>query len=148
MVSGLVDFDDISYDAHADLLYELASQTVSHFRTYLSEDNTRKVLRCYQRDIAKFIHTQMQTHYWEEAEGFEVKISKGFTDLKPSAYSAAAGEPPLDFRVSPPDKSNMAKYLFGGFAKCLYAVQKFQSDSERKLAVTGKRTRPHRPDAD
>ncbi len=135
VVSGLVDFDDISYDAHADLLYELAGQTVFHFRTYLSEDDTRKVLRCYQRDIAKFIHTQMQTHYWEEAEGVEVKISKGFTDLKPSAYSTAAGEPPLDFRVSPPDKSNMAKYLFGGFAKCLYAVQKFQSDSERKLAV-------------
>jgi type III restriction enzyme len=135
VVSGLVDFDDISYDAHADLLYELAGQTVAHFRTYLSEDDTRKVLRCYQRDIAKFIHTQMQAHYWEEAEGVDVKISKGFTDLKPSAYSATAGEPPVDFRAPPSDKSNMAKYLFGGFAKCLYAVQKFQSDSERKLAV-------------
>ena len=135
VVSGLVDFDDISYDSHADLLYELAGQTVSHFRAYLSEDDTRKVLRCYQRDIAKFIHTQMQAHYWEEAEGVEVRISKGFTDLKPSAYSAAAGQPLLDFRVAPPDKSNMAKYLFGGFAKCLYAVQKFQSDAERKLAV-------------
>jgi type III restriction enzyme len=29
----------------------------------------------------------------------------------------------------------MAKYLFGGFQRCLYAVQKFDSDSERKLAV-------------
>ena len=29
----------------------------------------------------------------------------------------------------------MAKYLFGGFQKCLYPVQKFHSDSERKLAV-------------
>ncbi|MBA3350815.1 MAG: DEAD/DEAH box helicase family protein, partial [Blastocatellia bacterium] len=135
VVSGLVDFDDISYDAHADLLYELAGQTVAHLRAYLSEDDTRKALRCYQRDIAKFIHTQMQAHYWEETEGVDVKISKGFTDLKPSAYSAAAGESPLDFRVAPPDKSNMAKYLFGGFAKCLYAVQKFQSDAERKLAV-------------
>jgi type III restriction enzyme len=28
IVSGLVDFDDISYDDHADLLYDLASQTV------------------------------------------------------------------------------------------------------------------------
>lgn len=56
----------------------------------MSEDDTRKVLRCNQRDIANFIHVQMQAHYWEEAEGVEVKISKGFTDLKPSAYSAAA----------------------------------------------------------
>ena len=136
VVAGLVDFDDISYDAHADLLYELATQTVAHLRSYLpSEDDVRKVLRCYQRDIASFIHAQMQKHYWEEVEGYEVKISKGFTDLKPSAYNGAAGEPPLNFRHAPADKSNMAKYIFGGFQRCLYNVQKFQSDAERKLAV-------------
>lgn len=135
IVSGLVDFDDISYDDHADLLYDLATQTVRHFKTYLSEEDTRKVLRCYQRDIARFIHVQMQEHYWEQAGGYEVKISKGFTELKPSNYSAVAGEEPLDFWQSPDDKSNMAKYLFGGFQRCLYPVQKFQSDAERKLAV-------------
>ncbi len=135
VVSGLVDFDDISYDDHSDLLYDLATQTVQHLRGYLSEDDTRKVLRCYQRDIARFIHAQMQQHYWEDEVGYDVKISKGFTELKPSAYSAVAGEPPLDYRRAPADKSNMARYLFGGFQRCLYAVQKFQSDPERKLAV-------------
>lgn len=29
----------------------------------------------------------------------------------------------------------MAKYLFGGFSKYLFPVQKFQSDPERRLAV-------------
>ena len=29
----------------------------------------------------------------------------------------------------------MAKYLFGGFQRCLYSVQKFQAEAERKLAV-------------
>ena len=87
VVSGLVDFDDVSYDDHADLLYDLAAQTVKHFCSYLSEDETRKVLRCYQRDIARFVHAQMQEHYWEEAVGYEVKMSKGFTELKPSAYT-------------------------------------------------------------
>ena len=95
----------------------------------------RKVLRCHQREIARFVHAQMQEHYWEEAVGYEVKISKGFTELKPSAYTQSAKEPPLDYRVSPADKSNMAKYLFGGFKRCLYPVQKFHSDAERKLAV-------------
>lgn len=135
IVSGLVDFDDVSYDDHADMLYDLAAQTVTHFKSYLSEEDTRKVLRCYQRDIARFIHAQMQDHYWEADVDYEVKISKGFTELKDSAYSAAAGEPPMNFRHSPDDKSNMAKYLFGGFQRCLYPVQKFQSDSERRLAV-------------
>ncbi len=135
VVNGLVDFDDISYDDHADLLYDLAAQTVRHFRGYLSGEETRKVLRCYQRDIARFIHAQMQARYREDVAGYEVKISKGFNELKPSAYTCLAREPPANYRVEPADKSNMAKYLFGGFQRCLYPVQKFDSDAERKLAV-------------
>lgn len=45
IVRGLVDFDDISYDEHSDLLYDLAGQLVRHLRSYLSEDDTRNVLR-------------------------------------------------------------------------------------------------------
>ena len=135
VVSGLVDFNDVSYDAHSDLLYDLAAQTVKHLQSYLSEDETRKVLRCYQRDIARFVHAQMQDHYWEDVTGYEVKISKGFTELKPSAYTYSVQEPLADYRVSPSDKSNMAKYLFSGFSRCLYPVQKFDSDAERKIAA-------------
>ena len=135
IVSGLVDFDDISYDDHADMLYDLAAQMVRHLESYLSTDDTCKVLRCYQRDIARFIHAQMQAHYWEDAAGYEVKVSKGFTALKPSAHTCSVQEPPTDYRVAPEDKSNMARYLFGGFQRCLYTVQKFDSDAERKLAV-------------
>jgi type III restriction enzyme len=136
VVSGLVDFDDVSYDSHADLLYDLAGQVVKHLRSYLPDENeVRKVLSCYQRDISRFVHVQMQEHFWEEATGYEEKISKGFSELKPSAYTASAKEPVLDYRQPPGDKSNMAKYLFGGFKRCLYPVQKFQSDAERKLSV-------------
>lgn len=135
VVSGLVDFDDISYDDHADLLYDLATQTVQHLLSYLSEEDTAKVLRCYQRDIARFIHSQMQEHYREETVGHEVVASKGFIELKRRAYSQIAGEPMLDFRESPADKSNMARYLFTGFSHCLYTEEKFQSEAERKLAV-------------
>ncbi|WP_373509018.1 DEAD/DEAH box helicase [Thiocapsa sp.] len=136
LVSGLIDFDDISYDDHADLLYDLAGQTVQHFLSYLTEDDTRKVLRCYQHPIADFIHAQMQQHWFEETDGgYEVKISKGFTELKPSAYSYAVKDPPANYRVAPADKSNMSRYLFGGFERCLYPLQKFESDAERKLAV-------------
>ncbi len=135
VVSGLVNFDDVSYDDQADLLYDLASQTVRHFMTYLSEDDTRKVLRCYQRDITRFIHVQMQEHSWEEVVEYEVVVSKGFTELKPSAYTYSVNEPPADYRVSPDDKSNMSKYVFGGFKRCLYPIQKFDSEAERVLAV-------------
>ncbi|MFM2169469.1 MAG: hypothetical protein RIS79_3840 [Verrucomicrobiota bacterium] len=134
VVAGLVDFDDVSYDTNADLLYDLATQTVKHFHSYLPEQEIWQVLHFHQKDIAVFIHAQMHKHFREEVVGYDVVISKGFTELKDSAYTAKHGEPPLDYRHSPADKSNMAKYLFGGFSKCLYPVQKFDSDAERRLA--------------
>ena len=135
VVSGLVDFDDISYDDQAELLYNLAEQVVRHFQSYLSEDETRKVLRCRQKEIARFVHAQMQEHYWEDAVEYKVVISKGFTELKETAYSYSKSEPPMNYRVSPEDKSNMSKYLFAGFERCLYPVQKFAAEAERRLAV-------------
>jgi type III restriction enzyme len=133
IVSGLIDFDDIAYDDHADLLYNLAAQTVAHFRRYLSEEETHKVLRLQQRDVARFIHAQLHHHYWEEAVGYDVVVSKGFSALKACTYSTT--EPALDFHQSLDDKSNMARYLFDGFGRCLYPVQKFHSEAERILAV-------------
>ncbi len=135
VVRALMNFDDVSYDNHADMLYDLAAQAVAHLRSYLSEEDTRKVLQCYEKQIADFIHVQMQQHYWEEVAGYDVKVSSGFTELKPSAYSHVAEQPVASYLVSPQDKSNMPKYLFGGFKRCLYSVQKFASDSERVVAV-------------
>jgi type III restriction enzyme len=136
VVSGLIDFDDVAYDEHADLLYDLAEQVTSHFLSYLSEDDAQKVLRLHQKEIASFVHVQMQEHFWQDTQvAYDVVVTRGFTELRNSAYTAAADEPPLDFRISPPDKSNMSRYLFGGFSRCLYPTQKFQSDAERKLAV-------------
>jgi len=134
IVSGLVDFDDVAYDEHADLLYDLAGQVVRHLGGYLEEADVAKVSRLHQREIARFVHAQMQDHYWEDAVEYEVRVNAGFTELKPSAYTTDQ-QTPIDFRQSPADKTNMARYLFGGFTRCLYPVQKFQSDSERKLAV-------------
>jgi type III restriction enzyme len=135
VVRGLMDFDDVSYDDHADLLYDLAAQLVAHLRSYLSEEDGRNVLIYHQRQIAAFVHAQMLEHQWEKAAGYEVVVSKGFTELKESAFTKNADEPIYDFRQTVEDKSRIAQMLFGGFHRCLYRTQKFQSDTERKLAI-------------
>jgi type III restriction enzyme len=136
IVSGLINFDDVSYEENADLLYDLASQTVARLKSYLSEEeDVRRILRVYQRELARLIHAQMQVHYWEAEVDYEVKINKGFTELKQRAYTQVAGDSMLDFRQSPANKSNMARHLFTGFERCLYSEEKFQSDTERLLAV-------------
>lgn len=135
IVKNLVNFDDICYDENADLLYDLASQVISHFLTYLSEEETQKVLYYYQIEIANFVHNQMIKHFWEDDKvEYKYEISKGFTSLKESAYTTNTKHY-LDYRTSPPDKSNMSKYLFTGFSKCLYQEQKFQSEAERVLSI-------------
>lgn len=136
VVSGLVAFPDVSYDDQADLLYDLAGQIVRHLRSYLSEEEARRVLRYHQRDIASFVHVQMLPHFREEASGgYEVKISRGVTPLKRSDYTASVSAGLKDYRFSPDDKANISRYLFGGFTKSLYDVTKFQSDPERVMAL-------------
>ncbi|MCG0996403.1 DEAD/DEAH box helicase family protein [Acetobacter indonesiensis] len=135
VVSGLIDFSDIAYDEQADLLYDLAGQVVAHLRSYLSAEEAAQVLVLHQREIARAVHAQMQDHFWlDDSVEYHHEVRQGFTELKESAFTTN-NSPPLDYRVSPADKSNMARYLFGGFAKCLSTIAKFHSDTERKLAV-------------
>ena len=136
VVRGLIDFDDIDYDAHSDLLYDVSGQLVRHLRTYLSEEeDVRNVLIYFQKQLAALVHAQMQEHQWEKAGGYDVVVTKGFTDLKKPAFSVKAGEAVHNFREPVQDKGRISQMLFGGFERCLFKELKFQSDPERKLAV-------------
>jgi type III restriction enzyme len=136
LVRGLIDFNDISYDDQAELLYQLAGQTVAHLRSYLKDgEEVLNVLQYHQQGLVNLIHAQMQEHYEEKATAHEAHVSKGFTTLRPNSYSAPADEVERDFRAPVIEKQDIRKMLFSGFKKCLYRVQKFDSDSERRFAV-------------
>ena len=135
IVHALVDYDDIDYFAHADLLYDLAGQMVRHLRSYLSESETISVLDRDRRLIAREIHVQMMAHFFEEATEFEVQVSRGFTELKPCNFTATAGQAPRHFRETVDDVGRIKQMVFGGFTKCLYPIQRFDSDTERRFAV-------------
>jgi type III restriction enzyme len=135
IVHALVDFDDIDYFTHAELLYDLAGQMVQHLRSYLSEDEAISVLDRDRRLIGREIRAQMMMHFFEEATEFEVQVSRGFTELKPCNYTATAGQAPRHYRETLEDLGRIKQMLFGGFAKCLYPIQKFDSDTERRFSV-------------
>ncbi|WP_350282363.1 DEAD/DEAH box helicase family protein [Nitrosomonas sp.] len=135
IVHALVDFDDIDYFTHAGLLYDLAGQMVQHLRSYLSEDEATSILDRDRRLIAREIHAQMMAHFWEKATDYEVQVSRGFTELKPCNYTAVADQTPRHFRETVEDVGRIKQMLFGGFTKCLYPLQKFDSDTERRFAI-------------
>ncbi|MEC4685425.1 MAG: DEAD/DEAH box helicase family protein [Nitrospirota bacterium] len=138
LVSGLIDFNDISYDDHAALLYKLAAQVLAHLRSYLSEeDDVVNVLQYHRQALVNLIHSQMQEHFAETAASYEARVTKGFRTLRSNNYTIVVDQAVRDFRTPIPDgeKNRIGSMLFGGFQKCLYPVQKFDSDPERRFAV-------------
>ncbi|WP_085317629.1 DEAD/DEAH box helicase [Derxia lacustris] len=134
VIRELIDFDDISYDDHGDLLNELAEQVVAHFRSYLkSEDELHSVLGNHAKSIADNLHAQLARNHFESADETEVVVSQGFTPLRPCAVTAQ-GEV-LALHQPPADRSRIAALVYGGFSRCAYTFQKFHSDTERVLAV-------------
>jgi len=136
VVRGLIDFDDVNYDEQADLLYKLADEVVTHLRSYLKDDDeVRNVLIFHAKQIADLVHTQMQPHAWEEASSYETVVSQGFSDVRAQAFAAPAGEVVRQYDTPIDSKVDIRKMLFGGFKKCLYPTQKFDSDTERRFTV-------------
>jgi len=108
---------------------------VKHLLSYLSEEEARSVLDRDRRLIAKEIHAQMMAHFWEKAAGYEVQVSRGFTELKPCVYTVASGQSPSHFRETLAETGRIKQMLFDGFQKCLYSLQRFDSDTERRFSI-------------
>ena len=136
LVRGLIDEPDISYDEHAELLYKLAAQVITHLRSYLADtEEVRNVLQYHETDLVAFIAAQMRVHRSISDTGFEVKVSRGFTPLKKSAVIVETGLESMDYRRSDFDKSKIGRILFTGYQRCLYPAVKFDSDTERRFSA-------------
>jgi len=135
----LIERNEIDYDAHADLLYKLAGQVVARVRSYLEDDaEAENVLLRHGRQLADFIFAQMMNHYRETPLGeddYEVHVTRGFMLLQAQAMNVPHGQRVRDFKQAVVPRSETRKHVFGGFRKCCYPLQKFDSDPERGLAV-------------
>lgn len=138
IVRNLVDFDDISYDDHAEILYKLSSQLVAKLRSYLKTDGEiLNVVQFNQLQFATHIHSQMQKHWWQEAdEGYDVVVSRGYQTFTDTSYTADGNEKLRNVHepLETGERDKIGGMVFSGFERCSYPVQKFSSDSERMFA--------------
>ncbi len=136
LISGLSDKSDVNYQAHSDLLYNLAAQMVHRLQSYLPDEAAvLNALVYHRRTLVDSIHAQMLEHQSEVDVEYEAKVSKGFTVLRSNSFDALAADEAVDYRNEVAEKLLIRGMSFGGFARCLYPVQKFQSDAERRFAV-------------
>jgi type III restriction enzyme len=139
LVRYLIERNEIDYDAHAALLYKLAGQVVARVRSYLADEaEMENVLLRNGRQLADFIFAQMMNHYRETPLGeddYEVTVTRGFTLLQAQPMNVPQGQRVRDFRQAVAPLSETRRHVFGGFMKCCYPLQKFDTDPERRLAV-------------
>src|SRR5690606_16226453 len=136
IIKKLVDYDDIDYFTQAGLLYDLAGQAVTHYQEQnYSESELHEILDTFGGELARLIHAEMMEHFWEEATEYVVQVSRGFTELKSCNYTATAGQAAHHFRETLIETGRIKQMLFGGFARCLYPLQKFDSDTERRFSI-------------
>lgn len=136
IVKKLIDFDDVDYFTQSELLYDLAGQAVTHYQGQnYSEGELHEIFDTYSAQLAQLIHAEMHKHFWEEASGYEVKVSRGFTELRSCNYTVAANQPVHSVRETITEVGRIKQMLFGDFKRCLYPLQKFDSDTERRFAV-------------
>jgi type III restriction enzyme len=139
LVRYLIERNEIDYDAHADLLYKLAGQVVGRVRSYQQgEAEVENILLRHGRQLADFIFGQMMQHYRETVlsdEDYEVRVTRGFTLLQVQPMNVVPGQRLRDVRQPVTPASETRRHVFGGFRKCCYPLQKFDSDPERRFAA-------------
>jgi type III restriction enzyme len=136
LVARLIDFDEVDYDAHAKMLYDLSGQVVTRLRSYLPNDeDVRNVLQSRGKEMAEAIFTQMTKHRWRTQTKYRAILHAPFTPLKPQAFDGSGANAIRDFRKPPERLSDIKRFIFSGFAKGCYPQAKFDSDTERQMAV-------------
>ncbi|WP_372073245.1 DEAD/DEAH box helicase family protein [Tistrella mobilis] len=136
IVAKLIDVPEIDYDAHADILYDLAGQVVAHFRMKYSDDEqVRSILQGHASQIAEALFAQMKRHMWRERTNYRVTMLRAFEQLKPQTFDGSGKDVLRDYRNAPERLSDMKRHIFTGFDKCCYSMAKFDSDPERRMAV-------------
>jgi type III restriction enzyme len=136
IVRHLMDMPEVDYDSQSELLFKLSGQMVGRLRAYLSiDEDIENVLLVHGKDLARFIFEQMKQHYWETPTDYRATVSRGFQLLRPQAFNVPNENAVRDFRVPVVPAGDTKKQVFGGFRKCCYPYQRFQSGEEREFAV-------------
>ncbi|WP_416408561.1 DEAD/DEAH box helicase family protein [Agrobacterium rosae] len=136
IVAKLVDYPEIDYDAHSATLYDLASQVVAHFREkHSDEEKVRAVLQGHARHVAEAIFAQMKQHMWRGQTNYRVTVNSAFDQLRPQTFDGTGSGVVRKFTEAAEKLSETKRFIFTGFSKNCYQMAKFDSDTERRMAV-------------
>ena len=134
IVSGLMDKSDIDYGTQADLLYKLANQMLERLNSYLNGQEVENVMLYYRNDIVDFIYQQMKEHFYIVEPPFLQPKVFPFTRIEEHNYAKLEKDKILNYSdtIVP---SEIRDKIFTGFKRALHTYYKFDSNTEKKLAM-------------
>ena len=136
LVAGLAESNDIDYDANRQLIGKLATECMTYLRGKLPSADLANCMRNNKGTLTEFLHQQIMEHAVYESDTDVVSVLPGYLRLKANTLTIDPDETPRPFNVAIPDgeKSKIRNMVFTGFAKCLFSLQKFDSDPERAFS--------------
>lgn len=136
LASHVAAFDDIDYDACGELVEKLVRSCVNYLNARLEPSKLANCMRNNVRSLAAGIRTQMLEHAVYDSDEDHVSVQPGEFCLRTNALSMDEGETPRPFDVAIADgeKSHIRGMVFTSFKKCLFTLQKFDSDPERAFS--------------
>ena len=134
IVRHIIVRDNVDYETCADLLYSLVNDAKEHFLSYLSEEETEKVMRDRQKTIADIIYLQMNQHFYREETEYKASEMRPFSRIENSFGGKIRTDDIYDLRATLP-ASEVRSKVFNGFKKACHTLYKFDSDTERRFAI-------------
>jgi len=109
---------------------------VTHFRgKYPDDEKLRAVIQGHARAMAEAVFAQMKLHMWRGETRYRVTVNSAFDQLRPQTFDGSNKGAMRDYRDPPEQLNQIRRFIFTGFEKGCYQLAKFDSDTERKMAV-------------
>lgn len=126
--------DNVDYSTCADLIYSLINDAKQHFLTYLSEEETEKVMHDRQKTLADIIYAQMNEHFYHEEVDYKATKMRPFSRIETGFGGKFKADEIYDLRanIKPGDVKSK---VFKGFKKACHTLYKFDSGTERDFAI-------------
>jgi type III restriction enzyme len=121
--------DNIDYQRCSSLINNLINDALNHFKTYMSAEETDKVMRQQARYIAEIIYTQMNDNF-VDSENESTIVNVIYSPVVKNRYlTFSSSRGVVDFRTTIP-RNDIPKTIFEGFNKSIFPKCKFDSEPE------------------
>lgn len=125
--------DNIDYSKCGKLIFSLIAQAKEHFLSYLTVEDTDKVMRQQARTIADYIYAQMNEHFHETDMAYTATEIRPFSRIEGSFGSKVKADDIYAYTVTV-RAGEVRQKVFKGFTKACHTLYKFDSLPELEFA--------------